>query len=137
MSAFAPDHDHASDHAHDHHGAGHGHAPGFAARWLFSTNHKDIGTLYLIFAVMAGTVGGALSMIMRLELAHPGMHYFSTGQEWNTVVTAHGLLMIFFTVMPGARMLKMVVMKLMAPSSDEMPARCSANSVKSMPMPGS
>ena len=66
-----------------------------------STNHKDIGTLYLIFAVTAGLVGGGLSMFMRLQLLHPGQHYVVTGQEWNTVVTAHGLIMIFFVVMPA------------------------------------
>ena len=86
------------DHAHDDH---HGHAPGFVHRWLFSTNHKDIGTLYLIFAVMAGIVGGILSMIMRAQLAAPGNHIVATGQAWNTLVTAHGLIMIFFTVMPA------------------------------------
>jgi cytochrome c oxidase subunit 1 len=86
------------DHAHDDH---HGHAPGFVHRWLFSTNHKDIGTLYLIFAVFAGTVGGILSIIMRAQLQHPGNHLIETGQAWNTLVTAHGLIMIFFTVMPA------------------------------------
>ncbi len=86
------------DHAHDDH---HGHAPGFVHRWLFSTNHKDIGTLYLIFAVTAGIVGGILSMIMRAQLAAPGNHIVETGQQWNTLVTAHGLIMIFFTVMPA------------------------------------
>jgi cytochrome c oxidase subunit I len=78
-----------------------GHRPGFVTRWLMSTNHKDIGTLYLCFAVMSGLIGGTLSMIMRLELMRPGMHYFSSGQEWNAVITAHGLIMIFFTVMPA------------------------------------
>ncbi len=86
------------DHAHDDH---HGHHPGFVNRWLFSTNHKDIGTLYLIFAVCAGIVGGILSMIMRAQLASPGNHIVQTGQEWNAIVTAHGLIMIFFTVMPA------------------------------------
>ena len=86
------------DHAHDDH---HGHAPGFVHRWLFSTNHKDIGTLYLIFAICAGIVGGILSMIMRAQLAAPGNHIVSTGQNWNALVTAHGLIMIFFTVMPA------------------------------------
>jgi len=87
------------DHAgHDDH---HGHAPGFVARWLFSTNHKDIGTLYLIFAMFGGLVGGSLSVLMRMELQQPGMHYFANGQQWNAVITAHGLLMIFFTVMPA------------------------------------
>ena len=87
------------DHGHDAHG--HGHYPGFAQRWLFSTNHKDIGTLYLIFAVIAGIVGGALSIIMRAQLQHPGNHIVSGGQEWNAIITAHGLIMIFFTVMPA------------------------------------
>ena len=92
----AEPHDGHADHDH-----GHGHAPSFAQRWLFSTNHKDIGTLYLIFAVFGGTVGGLLSMIMRIELFSPGMHHFSSGQAWNAVITAHGLLMIFFSVMPA------------------------------------
>jgi cytochrome c oxidase subunit 1 len=87
-------------HDHAHHGD-HGHHPTFAQRWLMSTNHKDIGTLYLIFAVCAGMVGGALSIIMRIELQSPGMHYFSSGQSWNAVITAHGLIMIFFVVMPA------------------------------------
>eukprot|EP01037_Dinobryon_pediforme_P005262 gene5262-5315_t len=92
MSATAHDHAHHDDH---------GHAPGFVKRWLMSTNHKDIGTLYLIFAILAGIVGGGLSILMRMELAHPGLNYFSGGQQWNAVVTAHGLIMIFFVVMPA------------------------------------
>ena len=86
------------EHLHDH---GHGHHPTFAQRWLFSTNHKDIGTLYLIFAGCAGLVGGLLSIIMRAQLQHPGNTIVTSGQEWNTIVTAHGLIMIFFTVMPA------------------------------------
>jgi len=66
-----------------------------------STNHKDIGTLYLCFAVFSGLIGGGLSMLMRLELMRPGLQYFSSGQEWNAVITAHGLIMIFFVVMPA------------------------------------
>ncbi len=89
------------DHAHGHEGYGHGHAPGFVRRWLMSTNHKDIGTLYLSFAILASIVGGGLSILMRMELQSPGMHFFSSGQEWNTVVTAHGLVMIFFVIMPA------------------------------------
>jgi cytochrome c oxidase subunit 1 len=87
---------------HDHeHSPHHGHPRSFATRWLFSTNHKDIGTLYLIFAVCAGITGGILSIIMRAQLMHPGSHIVESGQEWNTIVTAHGLVMIFFTLMPA------------------------------------
>ena len=87
---------------HDHgHGHDHGHAPGFVHRWLFSTNHKDIGTLYLIFAIIAGIVGVGLSVHMRMELQGPGLQYFASGQAWNATVTAHGLIMIFFMVMPA------------------------------------
>jgi cytochrome c oxidase subunit 1 len=73
----------------------------FFTRWLCSTNHKDIGTLYLCFAVFAGTVGTALSIVMRAQLQHPGGTIVSSGQEWNTIITAHGLTMIFFTIMPA------------------------------------
>ncbi len=90
-------HDHADAHGHD----DHGHHPGFVTRWLFSTNHKDIGTLYLIFAAVGGLVGGSLSMIMRAQLMFPGNTLVTSGQEWNTIITAHGLLMIFFSVMPA------------------------------------
>jgi cytochrome c oxidase subunit I len=81
------------------------HAPhgvgAFVSRWLFSTNHRDIGTLYMIFAIFAGLVAGGLSMLMRAQLLHPAQHLVGTGQEWNTIVTAHGLIMIFFTLMPA------------------------------------
>ena len=87
----------ADVHAHDHHD----HKPGFVARWLFSTNHKDIGTLYLIFSVVAALIGGLMSVLMRLELQNPGLQYFADGQAWNVIVTAHGLIMVFFVVMPA------------------------------------
>src|SRR6201991_267519 len=86
---------------HDAHGAhAHGHPTGWR-RWVYSTNHKDIGTLYLIFAIMAGIVGGALSVGMRMELQYPGMQIFSNPHMFNVFVTGHGLIMVFFMVMPA------------------------------------
>ncbi len=90
---------HADHHAHDDHA--HDHKPGFFVRWFMSTNHKDIGTLYLIFSVLAALVGGWFSMLMRAELMDPGMQLAADGQEWNVWITAHGLIMVFFVVMPG------------------------------------
>jgi len=87
----------AGHHQDDHHD----HTPGFFRRWFCSTNHKDIGTLYLFFAAVAGLVGGLSSMIMRAELQAPGMQYIADGQQWNVLITAHGLIMVFFVVMPA------------------------------------
>ena len=101
---------------------GHAHPTGWR-RWLYSTNHKDIGTMYLIFAVVAGLIGFFMSFMMRLELMYPGVQIFPTANDFNVFVTAHGVIMIFFMVMPGARMLKIVVMKLTAPRSDDAPAK--------------
>jgi cytochrome c oxidase subunit 1 len=81
--------------------------PGFFTRWFCSTNHKDIGTLYILFAIFAGILGGAFSMYMRLELQDPGVQFMTNedgspnGQMWNVFITAHGLIMVFFVVMPG------------------------------------
>ncbi|MCZ7468199.1 cytochrome c oxidase subunit I [Agrobacterium sp. O3.4] len=105
-------------HAHDDHSHDHSHKPGFFARWFLSTNHKDIGTLYLIFAIMAGIIGGGLSVVMRMELQEPGIQIFhglasmvygfegdaaiDGGKHmFNVFTTAHALIMIFFMVMPA------------------------------------
>jgi cytochrome c oxidase subunit I len=96
---------------HDDH---HGHPTGWR-RYLYSTNHKDIGTLYLIFAVIAGLIGSGLSGAMRLELMYPGVQIFPTisailagdgspdaaKNMFNVFITAHGVIMIFFLVMPA------------------------------------
>jgi len=79
----------------------HDHAPPFFKRWFLSTNHKDIGTMYLLFAIVAGIIGGFLSVMMRLELQHPGMQYFADEGVYNVFVTGHGLIMVFFMVMPA------------------------------------
>jgi cytochrome c oxidase subunit 1 len=94
MSVHSTTTGHSDDHAHDH-------KPGFFTRWFMSTNHKDIGTLYIIFSIVAALIGGWFSMMMRHELGDPGMQLAENGHQWNVWVTAHGLIMVFFVVMPG------------------------------------
>ncbi|MBX3521974.1 MAG: cytochrome c oxidase subunit I [Xanthobacteraceae bacterium] len=91
----------AKAHAHDDHHDDHHGAPAGITRWLYSTNHKDIGTLYLWAAIFAGVLGGLLSVAMRLELMHPGLQYFPNAHVFNAFVTAHGLIMVFFMIMPA------------------------------------
>jgi cytochrome c oxidase subunit 1 len=73
----------------------------FMERWFWSSNAKDIGTLYLMFALFAGLVGTAFSVLIRMELSAPGVQYISDNQLYNSIITAHAIVMIFFMVMPA------------------------------------
>ncbi|HKG00485.1 MAG TPA: cytochrome c oxidase subunit I [Xanthobacteraceae bacterium] len=85
--------------AHDAHDA-HAYPTGWR-RFVYSTNHKDIGTMYLVFAMAAGIIGASLSVAMRMELQAPGLQIFHDAHIYNVFTTAHGLIMIFFMVMPA------------------------------------
>src|SRR5688572_12067579 len=89
-------HDAHAAHDHEHHAD-----PTGWRRFVYSTNHKDIGTMYLVFAIIAGVIGAALSIAMRIELQDTGMQIFHDSHAFNVFVTAHGLIMIFFMVMPA------------------------------------
>src|SRR5260221_959571 len=87
-----------SDHVHDDHA--HDHPTGWRC-FVYSTNHKDIGTMYLVFAIIAGIIGAAMSIMIRIELMYPGVQIFHETHTYNVFVTSHGLIMIFFMVMPA------------------------------------
>jgi cytochrome c oxidase subunit I len=94
MATTATAHD-----AHEEH-----HTPTGWRRFAYSTNHKDIGTMYLVFAIIGGIIGGTLSIAMRIELMYPGIQFFHgehASHMFNVFTTAHGLIMIFFMVMPA------------------------------------
>ncbi|MCH8139258.1 MAG: cytochrome c oxidase subunit I [Proteobacteria bacterium] len=81
---------------------GHAHTPAGWRRWVLSTNHKDIGTMYITFALIMGLVGGVMSVLMRMELMFPGDQVFGGDyQFYNVVITSHGLIMVFFLIMPA------------------------------------
>ena len=101
----------AAIHGHDHHDE-----RGFFTRWFMSTNHKDIGILYLIVSALAGFISVAFTVYMRLELMNPGVQYMCqegarliassdvctpNGHLWNVLITGHGILMMFFVVIPA------------------------------------
>ncbi len=107
----------AAVHGHDEHGH-----PGFFTRWFMSTNHKDIGILYLFTAAIVGFISVAFTVYMRMELMNPGVQYMCmedvgkgllahlaaqdgactpNGHLWNVLITAHGILMMFFVVIPA------------------------------------
>ncbi len=88
------DHDHAHDDHHDH-----GPLPGWR-RWVFATNHKDIGTMYLLFSFAMLIVGGILALCIRAELFQPGLQFFNP-QLFNSFTTMHGLIMVFGAIMPA------------------------------------
>ena len=84
-----------AEHAHDH-----DHMPHGLKRWLYATNHKDIGTMYLVFACIMFFIGGAMALVIRAELFQPGLQFVDPG-FFNSMTTMHALLMIFGGVMPA------------------------------------
>src|SRR5580698_10288070 len=88
-------HDHAHEHEHEHHGP-----PRGIMRWIRTTNHKDLGTLYLWFSFTMFFIGGVMSLIIRAELYKPGLQFIDPA-FFNEIITLHALVMIFGGVMPG------------------------------------
>ncbi|CAN0594200.1 unnamed protein product, partial [Ectocarpus sp. 12 AP-2014] len=82
------------DHAHDN--------PSRLKRWTMSTNHKDIGSMYIAFSILAGLVGGLFSVLFRLQLASPGSDFLGGDHQfYNVLITAHALIMVFFMIIPA------------------------------------
>jgi cytochrome c oxidase subunit I len=95
MSTIA--HDHAAGYGHDEHA----HHPSGITRWLTTTNHKDIGTMYLWFSFTMFLVGGTMAMVIRAELFQPGLQVVDP-EFFNSMTTLHGLIMVFGAIMPAA-----------------------------------
>src|SRR3954463_11236799 len=89
---------HVHDHAHGH--DAHAHHPAGIMRWVQTTNHKDIGTLYLIFSLTMFFIGGTLAFGIRLELFQPGLQFWRP-EFFNELTTMHGLIMVFGAIMPA------------------------------------
>ena len=87
-------------HVHTHDADHHDEKPAGIGRWLFATNHKDIGTMYLVFALIMFFIGGAMAMVIRAELWSPGLQYVDPA-FFNSMTTTHALVMIFGAVMPA------------------------------------
>jgi cytochrome c oxidase subunit 1 len=94
MSTVSTTHDHTHDHAHD------DHTPHGWRRWLYATNHKDIGTMYLIFSFVSLMAGGVMALGIRLELFQPGLQFLRP-EFFNQLTTMHGLVMVFGAIMPA------------------------------------
>ncbi len=101
MSAVLDSHGHAGHGGHDAHDDHHDHGPvkGWR-RWLFATNHKDIGTMYLLFSFTMLMIGGVLALCIRAELFQPGLQFFNP-ELFNSFTTMHGLIMVFGAIMPA------------------------------------
>src|SRR5258708_16021078 len=97
MSTATHAHDHAHGDAHDH---GHHGPPYGITRWLYTTNHKDIGTLYLIFACTMFFLGGTMALVIRAELFQPGLQFVDP-EFFHSLTTVHGLVMVFGAIMPA------------------------------------
>jgi cytochrome c oxidase subunit I len=95
MSSVSLDHGHNAHDSHDHHGA-----PRGWRRWAFATNHKDIGTMYLLFSFTMLLQGGVLALMLRTELFQPGLQFFQP-EFFNQLTTMHGLIMVFGAIMPA------------------------------------
>jgi cytochrome c oxidase subunit 1 len=108
MSANKTHHDTAhAAHGHDDHGPAKG-----IMRWLTTTNHKDIGTMYLVFSLLMFFIGGGMALVIRAELFAPGMQLVDPG-FFNTMTTVHALIMVFGAVMPATVCLEICILSFM------------------------